>query len=357
MHLESLGADSRVCAQWSPYEQAGLELARVAMAHRGRCRIYTEQGEADAEASGALLFRCDTPAGLPVVGDWVAVRRINPEEALIEAVLPRRTKFSRRAAGDRDAEQVIAANIDIVFLVCGLDGDWNPRRLERFLTLAHESGADPVVVLNKTDICPDLPARLREAAAIARTAAVVATSARSAGGLTALDPFLGGGRTVALLGSSGAGKSTILNGLLGHERARTGAVRESDSRGRHTTTFRELVALPQGGAVIDTPGLREVQLWAGLASLDRAFDEVSALAARCRFRDCGHETEPGCAVREAIEEGRLPDTRLLSYRKLRKEVEWRKRLDNPLEAQAEKQRWKRIHKAHRRGKPRPLDSA
>src|SRR5581483_1381623 len=257
---------------------------------------------------------------MPVVGDWVAARIVGPGQAIVDAVLPRRTLFSRRAAGRREDQQPIAANIDVVFLVCGLDGDFNLRRLERYLTLAAESGASPVIVLNKADTCADLAARIEETAEVAASAPIVACSARNAEGLDELGTFLGDGRTVALLGSSGVGKSTILNRLLGEERFRTNEVRESDSRGRHTTTHRELVALPQGGALIDTPGMRELQLWASQESVEATFDEIAGIAAGCRFRDCSHNGEAGCAVADAVARGEIGEDRMASYRKLMAEA-------------------------------------
>lgn len=317
MFLESLGADNLVRTAFEPFLAQGLTLARIAIGWRDRYRLYTGGGELEAQPSGAFWYR-GGPA--PVAGDWVAARMVGPGEATIEAVLPRRTCFSRRAPGRRQEEQAIAANIDLVFIVCGLDGDWNPRRLERYLTVAAESGAAPVVVLNKADLCGDVAARIGEAAAVARGLPVVAASTLEPGGLDGVRAHLAFGRTVALVGSSGAGKSSIANGLLGAARLRTGEVRASDSRGRHTTTHRELVALPQGGALIDTPGLRELQLWAGESSVESAFDEIAALAAGCRYRDCRHGDEPGCAVRAALADGRVSPERFASYGKLAAEA-------------------------------------
>ena len=291
--------DPAIYGAFQPHAAHGLILARVATSQRDQYRLYSESGELDAEPSGALWHRTPDRASMPVVGDWVAARIVGPGQAIVEAVLPRRTLFSRRAAGRREDQQPIAANIDLVFLVCGLDGDFNLRRLERYLTLAVESGAAPVVVLNKTDLAPICGRASRRPPKVAGAAPIVACSARDAEGLDALERFLGSGRTVALLGSSGVGKSTLVNRLLGEERLRTKEVRESDSRGRHTTTHRELVPLPQGGALIDTPGMRELQLWASQESVDAAFEEIADLAASCRFRDCAHSGEQGCAVEAA----------------------------------------------------------
>jgi ribosome biogenesis GTPase len=345
MDLVSLGAAQAVLGAFQPFSARGLILARVAFSHRDQYRLLTETGEVSAEPSGSLWYRSQTAAAMPVVGDWVAARLAAPDYAIVEAVLPRLTCFSRRAAGRREDEQPIAANIDLVFLVCGLDGDFNVRRIERYLALGAESGAASVVVLNKSDLCPDLDASLAAVHAVAGASPVVAISARQ--NAEPLLPFLGPGRTVALLGSSGTGKSTIVNRLLGEERLRTNEVRESDSRGRHTTTHRELAALPCGGAIIDTPGMRELQLWAGAESVDRTFDEIAALAGNCRFRDCTHSGEPDCAVAAALESGDLASDRWQSYRKLQGEARRHQRMTDVQEAQAYKRWLKRVHKAHR----------
>jgi ribosome biogenesis GTPase / thiamine phosphate phosphatase len=348
MNLDLLGAGAEIIRAFERYGAQGLMLARVATSQRDRYRLYTDPGEFDAEPSGGLWHRTPDRAGMPVVGDWAAARLVGEGQAIVEAVLPRRTLFSRRASGRAEDQQPIAANIDLVFLVCGLDGDFNLRRLERYLTLAAESGAAPVVVLNKSDTCPDAAARIAETSAVAGNAPVIACSARTAEGVDALLRFVGPGRTVALLGSSGVGKSTIVNRLLGEERFRTHEVRAQDSRGRHTTTHRELVVLPQGGALIDTPGMRELQLWAGQESVDAAFDEIAVLAAGCRFRDCSHAGEAGCAVAEALARGTLDAARLTSYRKLSGEARRHELMSDKLAALEQKRKWKVIHKAVKR---------
>lgn len=330
-----------------------IVIARVVLSQRDQYRLAAESLEFSAEPSGALWHRCSTRAEMPVVGDWVAARIVAPGQAIVEEVLPRRTLFSRRAAGKREDEQPIAANIDLVFLVCGLDGDFNPRRLERYLALAAESGARPVVVLNKSDLCPDIGPRISEISAVASGAPVIVASTRTPGGLDGLRACVLPGLTIALLGSSGAGKSSIVNALLGGDRQRVAEVRESDSRGRHTTTNRELILLPSGAALIDTPGMRELQLWASRESVDSVFEEIAAVAAGCRYRDCTHSGEPGCAVARALENGTLDEDRMQSYRKLQGEVLRHELLADPLAAQARKRKWKAIHKAmrgHYRGK-------
>jgi ribosome biogenesis GTPase len=239
--------------------------------------------------------------------------------AVIQAVLPRRSKFSRKVAGDETDEQIVAANIDTVFLMMGLDADYSLGRMERYLATVHEGGASPVVVLNKADLCAEVDARVREVEAAAGGAPVVAVSTKTDTQLAAIQPYLAPARTIALLGSSGVGKSTLVNRLVGHDLQRTRAVRESDHKGRHTTTRRQLIVLPGGALLIDTPGLRELQLWDTGEGLGAAFDDIEALAPGCRFRDCRHDEEPGCAVKAALAEGHLEERRLQSYLELRRE--------------------------------------
>jgi len=342
MQLDSLGADAVIRGAFQKFNEQGLVLARVATAQRDHYRLFSERGELAAEPSGALSYRTPHRADMPAVGDWVAAREVGSGEAIVEAVLPRRTCFSRRAAGTREEQQTIAANIDTVFLVCGLDGDFNLRRLERYLALAAESGAAAVVVLNKSDLCADLAWRISETQAVANDAPVITANTRAPDGLAGLAAFLGFGRTVALLGSSGVGKSSMVNRILGEELLRTNEVRESDSRGRHTTTHRELIPLPQGGALIDTPGMRELQLWASEESIEDAFADIAAAAARCRFRNCTHTGEPDCAVAGAI----APE-RWESYRKLLGEARRHELMTDAVAAQAHKRRLKQVHKAYR----------
>lgn len=289
---------------------------RVFYAGRETYHVFTDAGELTARISGALRHRAVTPADLPVVGDYVAI-----EGGLIRQVLPRRTKFSRRAAGTRTEEQLLAANVDLAFLVCGLDADYNRRRLERYLVLVRESGAGAVVVLNKSDLRPDdLPRLTAECREVAVDAPVIAASTRTPGGLDTLCGYVRPGHTVVLLGSSGAGKSSIANRLAGREYLRTQPVRADDSRGRHTTTHRELIPLPGGAFLIDTPGLREIQLWAGEDSVESTFDEIAQAATRCRFSDCSHKGEPGCAVAAAVESGEIDQGRWRNYEKLTSEL-------------------------------------
>ena len=318
-------------------------IARVAIEHRNSYALRCEDGsEIFATLAGKLRYETTRRENLPAVGDFVRVR-----ETVIEEVLPRKTVFIRKAAGDALEAQVIAANIDTVFVVSGLDGDFNLRRLERYYATARASGAQCAILLNKADLSEDLEARVHEVRSIAPGADVVAISALHGNGIAALGPYLRAGETVAFVGSSGAGKSTLINRLLGRDRQSTGAVREGDSRGRHTTTHRELLETPTGAFLIDTPGLRELQPWTGEDDVDGAFPEIEELAGKCRFRDCAHSGEEGCAVEAAIGDGSLDLDRFSSYRKMRKEAAY---LERQLDLRAQldqKAQWKKIHKAMR----------
>ena len=313
--LEQLGWDGAFAAALDAAEAPGLTPARVAIEHNHLYRVYTRDGELLAEASGSLRHAAAGPDGLPAVGDWVAIR-VGGKRASIHAILPRKSCFARKAAGDPTQRQVVAANVDTVLLVSGLDGDFNPRRVERYLVAAAESGAAPVVVLNKADLCPSASDAVETIRAIAPRVPVHATSCAQPTGLDQLKAYLVPGRTVALLGSSGTGKSSIINHLLGSERQQTRRVHRRTSRGRHTTVHRELMLRPAGGVIIDTPGMRELRLWDTGQALEATFDDVDALAGDCRFRDCRHRSEPGCAVREAVAAGRLPAARLNHFRRL-----------------------------------------
>jgi ribosome biogenesis GTPase / thiamine phosphate phosphatase len=310
-------------------DRAGLVPARVLAPGRGLHRVVSLTDHGWAEVLAPPAGRLEGAAERPAVGDWVV---LDPAGPVIRAVLPRRTALSRKVAGARSDEQVLAANVDTVFLVLGLDGDFNLRRLERMSVLAGASGAEPVVLLTKADLVapPELAERVAAAREVAPGVPVHAVAARPESGepegaptgLAALELYLTPGRTVALLGSSGVGKSTLVNRLAGEEVLATGAVRTSDDRGRHTTSHRELVRLPGGSLLIDNPGLREVQLWVDDEStVAEAFPEIEALARECRFRDCTHQHEPGCAVRAAVESGELAEERLESLRGLEREVE------------------------------------
>lgn len=349
MQLALLGWDERFSSAFAPYYESGLTAGRVILQHNHIYTIATEAREIRAQVSGRLRHEAVSADELPSVGDWVALRLSDGDgTALIQAVLPRRSKFSRKGAGRATREQVVAANIDTVFLLVGMDNDFSPRRVERYLAAAWASGAAPVVVLNKLDLCVDPIARVAAIEEVAPAVPVHAISALRGDNLDVVAAYCALRRTVALLGSSGVGKSTLINALLGGDLLATAAVRQKDSRGRHTTTHRELTFLPGGCMVIDTPGMRELQLWEADEGVQVTFDEIETLARGCRFRDCQHQHEPGCAVRAAAEAGELAADRLSSLHKLQKELAWFDRQHDHLAALEEKRRWKNIHKSAKR---------
>ena len=353
MQLSEFGWNSFFQEQFKLYQTQGYAPARVV---RGQKQIYelcSAGGDFTAQVSGKFRHQTVAEGDFPVVGDWVAMQPQLPEaKATIHAVLPRQSKVSRKVpAGKRlegkPAEQVIAANIDTLFIVTGLDRDFNLRRIERYLTFVYHSGAAPVIVLNKADVCADLEIRLTEVASIAFGTPVHALSARKRQGLEALRAYLAVGQTAALLGSSGVGKSTIINGLLGEERQRVSDLSDSTNKGRHTTTHRELIALPAGGLLIDNPGMRELELWGDEADLQGAFADITELAAQCRFHDCSHAQEPGCAVRAALSQCVLDHQRFRSYLKLQKELGYLAKRREQAPRVIEKERWKQIAKSQR----------
>lgn len=349
MSLQALGWNSYFDALWREREVPARLPARVISQQRGLWRIAGEFEEKWAEASGTLRAAADAGADWPTAGDWVAAEILSGGgRPLIQEVLPRRSKFVRKVAGRRVEEQVIAANVDTAFVVMALDGDFNVRRLERFLAQCWESGAKSIIVLNKADDCGDVATRVAEVESVAAGLPIFAVSARTGEGLEALDRLLEPGHTIVLLGSSGVGKSTLLNHFLQRDAQVVQPVRVSDSRGRHTTTSRELFALPGGALLIDTPGLRELQLWGAAEGVEHTFSDIEELAAQCKYGDCGHTSEPGCAVQAAIAEGRLDADRLESQRKLQREQEFLLRKVDVEARQNEKDRVKLVHRGVRK---------
>ena len=322
MRLNALGWDELFAEHYAPWAtRPGFVPARVAIEFNHNYRVYTGEGELEVMAAGRLKHRAASRAEMPAVGDWVVVRtQADEDRGSIVAVLPRRSRFSRKMAGHVTDEQVVAANVDVVFVVMALDADFSVRRLERYLLLARESGAAPVVLLTKPDLAPDREAQLAGVGAVAGDVPVHVVNPRLSEGLEPVAAYVTAGRTSALLGSSGVGKSTIINRLVGEDVQKTREVRAADSKGRHTTTHRELVMMPGGGLMIDTPGMRELQLWDAQDSVRGTFEDVDALAAHCHFTDCRHQNEPRCAVKQAVADGTLGADRLSGYLSLNDEL-------------------------------------
>jgi ribosome biogenesis GTPase len=340
--LSALGWNETLAEQFEPHAAAGLIPGRVTVQHRGAYDVLTEPGELRCDVAGRLYDESSSPADLPAVGDWVAVApRAEESAGTIQAVLPRRTKFSRKTAWQAAEEQVLASNVDVVFIVTSLNEELNLRRLERYLILARESGAQPVVLLTKTDLSDDVSGAVEDVRSIAFDVPVHALSSVTGEGLDDVRSYLRPGVTAALLGSSGVGKSTLVNTLAGEELLTTREIRD-DGQGRHTTTRRELVQLPGGGLVIDTPGMRELQLWVAEEGLEETFEDVTSLFEHCRFSDCRHESEPGCAVKEAIAEGTLAPERWESYLKLEAELAHLERRLDKRATSEERKRWKSL---------------
>ena len=341
--LTILGWNEFFETNFESYARSNYSCGRVALEHKNLFRVYTQHGDVLAEMSGKLRHEAVNRSLLPAVGDWVVIRsRSEHDRAIIDAVLPRRTSFARKIAGSRTEEQIVAANIDTVFLLTSLNQDFSVRRLERYLIIAWESGANPVIILSKSDLCDRVADRITQVQAVAHGVPIHAISVVTELGLHDLGRYFQPGQTVALLGSSGVGKSTLINHLAGDAHLKVQTVREHDDRGRHTTTHRELVLLPTGGLVLDTPGMRELQLWDGDDSLHLVFDDIDALASNCFFSDCRHQDEPRCAIREALEAGTIDTGRYRSYEKLQKELKYLARRRDKQSEILEKKKWKKL---------------
>lgn len=348
MNLIHLGWNDQLEKEFQEYNHADLTVGRVILEHKHLYRVLSEHGELLAEVTGKLRHQAVGRGDFPAVGDWVVIQpRIEEGKASIHAVLPRFSKFSRKVAGQTTEEQIVASNINTVFLVNALNNDFNIRRIERYLIMAWESGANPVIILSKADLCEDVEEKVAQVESIAIGVPTYVISATNLQSLEQLHPYLASGQTIALLGSSGVGKSTLVNALLGREAQEVQSVREGDDRGRHTTTHRELILLPQGGAIIDTPGMRELSLWESESGIADTFSDIESLAKQCFFKDCTHHNEPNCAVQQALMEGFLEQARYNNYKKLQKELAFLERKEDVKARLAEKDKWKKIHKSQR----------
>jgi ribosome biogenesis GTPase len=345
MNLNQYGYNTFFEDHFREYSGNGYIAGRVAIQNKSNYVVYSEHGELNAEVSGKMMFDAENKEDYPAVGDWVVMRPLLDEQkAIIDKVLPRQTVFSRKEAGNRTERQILASNIDTVFIMTSLNHDFNLRRLERYMVLALESGVNPVIVLSKADICEDINNKVNETNSIAEDIPVHVLSSIMHQGVDELKHYFDGNKTIAVLGSSGVGKSTFINTLLGEDTLKTLEISSYKDKGHHATTRRELILIPTGGLIVDTPGMRELQLWEGGEGIENVFDDIEELIHKCKFSDCTHRKEPGCAIKEAIENSELDEKRFESYLKMKREARYFESRKNHKANLAEKAKWKKIHK-------------
>lgn len=345
MDLKKLGFDAVFEKYFENTRPDNFSIGRICAEYKENYKIFSEFGELNANISGKFRNNCSSREDFPAVGDWVLFDYIEKEnKAIIKDILPRKSKFSRKVAGQQTQEQIIASNVDFAFIVCALNYDFNLRRIERYLSLVWQSGATPVVILTKSDLCSDVQDKVLDVENIAFGVDVHAISNISAEGITFLQKYFVNNKTVVLLGSSGVGKSSLINNLAKEEIMKVNVLRNGIEKGRHTTTHKQMIVLPDGGLIIDTPGIRELQLWDAQDGISQTFNDIEELAKTCKFSDCKHENEPGCAVQKAIANGILEKERLENYNKVQKEQKYLTSRQIQSAAKVERDKWKEIHK-------------
>jgi len=357
MNLKQYGWNDFFQENFSKFSTEGFSAGRVAIEHKSQYILYTEFGELTAELSGKMHFNSSEKDDYPAVGDWVIIKPIIEEnKAIIEHVLPRQSKFSRKAAGAKTDEQIVASNIDTVFIMSSLNQDINLRRIERYLTLAWDNEVIPVIILSKADLCDDIDEKLSLVEGISFNTKINVISAAENTGIEELSQYFEGNKTVAVIGSSGVGKSTLINRLSDWTKMKVSDISLYKDKGRHTTSHRELIVLPTGGLIIDTPGMRELQMWEGSEGVTETFQDIEKFMGKCKFSDCKHATEPGCAIKTAIKSGEINEDRYNSYLKLQREVSYFERRQNKKTALEEKKKWKKLsNDAKKHGKVKRMD--